>query len=156
RRQLWDDVRAAKEMLSRTSTAPVAVPGLDQALHLTRTELERLATPLLRRGVAETASVIANAGLAPEQLAGLFLVGGSSRVPLVARLLHAELGVAPTVLEQPELPVAEGALAELSTTAAGVTTGLPGAGAAPGGETPTSPAYGMSPAPTSPAYGTPS
>jgi molecular chaperone HscA len=43
-------------------------------------------------------------------LAGLFLVGGSSRVPLVARLLHGELGVAPTVLEQPELPVAEGAL----------------------------------------------
>jgi molecular chaperone HscA len=113
RRQFWDDVRGAKEMLSRTTVAPVAVPGVEQAVHLTRDELERLATPLLRRAVFEAGSVIAHCGLTPDQLAGLFLVGGSSRVPLVARLLHAELGVAPTVLEQPELPVAEGALAEI-------------------------------------------
>ena len=114
RRQFWDDVRGAKEMLSRTTVAPVAVPGVEQAVHLTRDELERLATPLLRRAVFEAASVIAHCRLRPDQLAGLFLVGGSSRVPLVARLLHAELGVAPTVLEQPELPVAEGALAEIA------------------------------------------
>ena len=54
--------------------------------------------------------MIKAAGLRPRELAGLFLVGGSSRVPLVARLLHGELGIAPTVLEQPELPVAEGAI----------------------------------------------
>ncbi|GIF65065.1 hypothetical protein Ais01nite_31000 [Asanoa ishikariensis] len=113
RQRFWDDVRGAKEMLSRAAVAPVAVPGVEKAVHLTREELERLVTPLLRRGVMETASVIAAAQLRPDQLAGLFLVGGSSRVPMVARLLHADLGVAPTVLEQPELPVAEGALAEL-------------------------------------------
>ncbi|MCW6004971.1 Hsp70 family protein [Micromonospora sp. CPCC 205371] len=112
RRQFWDDVRGAKEMLSRTTTAPVAVPGIDQAVHLTRDELERLVAPLLRRSVYEAGAVIGNCGLRPDQLAGLFLVGGSSRVPLVARMLHAELGIAPTVLEQPELPVAEGALTE--------------------------------------------
>jgi molecular chaperone HscA len=120
RRQFWDDVRGAKEMLSRTAAAPVPVPGIDQAVHLTREELERLVTPLLRRGVYEAASVIGACGLTPSQLAGLFLVGGSSRVPLVARLLHAELGIAPTVLEQPELPVAEGALAELAPRARAV------------------------------------
>ncbi len=38
-------------------------------------------------------------------------------MPLVARLLHSELGIAPTVLEQPELPVAEGALAEVAVPA---------------------------------------
>jgi molecular chaperone HscA len=112
RRQFWDDVRGAKEMLSRASAAPVAVPGVEHAVHLTRDELERVVAPLLRRGVAETAAVIESCRLAPDQLSGLFLVGGSSRVPLVARLLHAELGIAPTVLEQPELPVAEGAIAE--------------------------------------------
>ncbi|GAA4730422.1 Hsp70 family protein [Phytohabitans rumicis] len=117
RRQFWDDVRGAKEMLSRTSAAPVPVPGVEQAVHLTREELERLAHPLLRRGVFAAAAVIGNSGLAPSQLAGLFLVGGSSRVPLVARLLHAELGIAPTVLEQPELPVAEGALSEIRAVA---------------------------------------
>ncbi|RKR88924.1 putative pyrroloquinoline-quinone binding quinoprotein [Micromonospora pisi] len=125
RRQFWDDVRGAKEMLSRTTVAPVAVPGVEQAVHLTREELERLATPLLRRAVFEAASVIGHCGLRPDQLAGLFLVGGSSRVPLVARLLHAELGVAPTVLEQPELPVAEGALAEIVTAAGGAGSATP-------------------------------
>ncbi|AVT36362.1 Hsp70 family protein [Plantactinospora sp. BB1] len=130
RRQFWDDVRGAKEMLSRATTAPVPVPGVEQALHLTRDELESVVTPLLRRGVFEAASVIAGCRLGDDQLAGLFLVGGSSRVPLVARMLHAELGIAPTVLEQPELPVAEGALAELPGTtapaAARGSAGVPG------------------------------
>lgn len=111
RRQFWDDVRGAKEMLSRTTVAPVAVPGVDISLHLTRDELERLATPLLERAVAETQRVITAAGLTPQQLHGLFLVGGASRIPLVGRMLHQRLGIAPIVLEQPELPVAEGALA---------------------------------------------
>ncbi|MFG1676962.1 Hsp70 family protein [Micromonospora sp. NPDC049282] len=113
RQQLWDNVRGAKEMLSRAMVAPVAVPGVEAAVPLTRADFERLAGPLLARAVAETRNVTAAAGLRPEQLSGLFLVGGSTRVPLVARLLHAELGVAPTVLEQPELPVAEGALTDL-------------------------------------------
>jgi hypothetical protein len=130
RRQFWDDVRGAKEMLSRTTVAPIAVPGLEQAVHLTRDELERLITPLLRRAVFEASSVIGHCGLRPDQLAGLFLVGGSSRVPLVARLLHAELGVAPTVLEQPELPVAEGALAELTVQPSASASGSASATAA--------------------------
>ena len=120
RRMFWADVCGAKEMLSRTTVAPVAVPGVDQAVHLTREELDRVAAPLLRRAVQETAAVIARSGLTPAQLAGLFLVGGSSRLPIVARMLHAELGVAPAVLEQPELPVAEGALAELRPARAAV------------------------------------
>ncbi|GIG96214.1 Hsp70 family protein [Plantactinospora mayteni] len=132
RRQFWDDVRGAKEMLSRAATAPVPVPGVEQALHLTRDELESVVGPLLRRGVFEAASVIANSRLGVDQLAGLFLVGGSSRVPLVARMLHADLGIAPTVLEQPELPVAEGALAELAATTAGADAGVPTSPAAAG------------------------
>ena len=154
RRQFWDDVRGAKEMLSRTTLAPVPVPGVDQAVHLTRDELERLAAPLLRRGVFEAASVIAACRLAPHQLAGLFLVGGSSRVPLVARMLHADLGVAPTVLEQPELPVAEGALAEAmlvgpAPTAGAPTAPAPSAPAAPGPAA--APGAAAAPGPTAPA-----
>jgi molecular chaperone HscA len=142
RRQFWDDVRGAKEMLSRTTTAPVAVPGVDQAVHLTRDELERLVAPLLRRSVYEAGAVIGNCGLRPDQLSGLFLVGGSSRVPLVARMLHAELGIAPTVLEQPELPVAEGALTELvapTSVPVRAAVGVPGA-MAPTSAVPVSPA----------------
>ncbi|MEU8179347.1 Hsp70 family protein [Micromonospora sp. NPDC049047] len=111
--RLWDEVRGAKETLSRSTVAPVAVPGVAETVQLTRADVERVATPLLRRAVDRAREVIAAAGLRPDQLAGLFLVGGSSRIPLVARMLHTELGVAPTVLDQPELPVAEGALTDL-------------------------------------------
>src|SRR4051794_39494314 len=92
RRQVWDDGRGAREMLSRAASAPVPVPGVEHAVRLARDELEAAVDPLLRRGVAEAAVVIKAAGSSPAELAGLFLVGGSSRVPMVARLLHAELG----------------------------------------------------------------
>ncbi|MBM2617271.1 Hsp70 family protein [Actinoplanes sp. LDG1-06] len=150
RRQFWEDVRGAKEMLSRSSFAPVAVPGVEHAVHLTRDELEATADSLVRRGVAEAAAVIAAAGLEPSELAGLFLVGGSSRVPLVARLLHSELGIAPTVLEQPELPVAEGAtLPSPSARPTSAPASAPSSGAPTSGP-PTSTMASTSAAPTPP------
>src|SRR5947209_16064717 len=48
--------------------------------------------------------------MAPRDLVGIFLVGGSSRIPLAAHLIHTELQVAPTTLEQPETVVVEGAV----------------------------------------------
>jgi hypothetical protein len=119
RKQFWDDVRAAKEMLSRTTSAPVHVPGTDSALHLTRDELERVAGPLIDRAVDETRRVLRASGMEPNALSGLFLVGGSSRIPLVASRLHARFGLAPVVPEQPELPVAYGGF----VAAGGRTTG---------------------------------
>ncbi len=110
RRLFWTEVRAAKEMLSRTPSAPVQVPGTEDSLHLTREELERVARPLIDRAVDEARRVVDRAGLSPGTLAGILLVGGSSRIPLAASRLHARFGVAPTVPEQPELPVAFGGL----------------------------------------------
>ncbi|RRR99267.1 Hsp70 family protein [Glycomyces terrestris] len=124
RRELWEEVRGAKEMLSRSSVAPVTVPDMAQSLHLTRGELDQISRPLLSRAVGETQRVLALTGRRPEQLAGLFLVGGSSRMPMVAKMLHEGLGIAPTVLEQPELPVSEGAALAL-TSAAPVTPPAP-------------------------------
>jgi len=40
----------------------------------------------------------------------VFLVGGASRMPLVATQLHRAFGSAPVVIEQPELVVAEGSV----------------------------------------------
>ncbi|THV27544.1 Hsp70 family protein [Glycomyces paridis] len=117
RRELWDEVRAAKEMLSRSSVAPVTVPDMAQSLHLTRGELDQISRPLLARAVGETQRVLGLTGRRPEHLTGLFLVGGSSRMPMVAKMLHEGLGIAPTVLEQPELPVSEGAALALTSTA---------------------------------------
>jgi outer membrane protein assembly factor BamB len=130
----WGEVRAAKEMLSRTSTAPVALPGHNpMGLHLTRDELQSLADPLVARAVDETRRTLERAGVDPAGLTALLLVGGSSRMPLVATRLHARLGVAPSVPEQPELPVAFGALrfavTDQSDPAASTPPATPPAGA---------------------------
>jgi molecular chaperone DnaK len=109
-RQLWDDVRIAKERLSRTQAADFVVPLLDTEAHLTRDELERVARPVLDQTVRVTKGLLRWADLPAGRLAGVFLVGGASRIPLVATLLHRELGEAPVVIEQPELVVAEGSI----------------------------------------------
>lgn len=131
KRLLWDDVKAAKERLSRSPAADLVVPLADLEVHLTREELEALARPLLEQTVRVTQGVIRWSNLAPGRLAGVFLVGGASRIPLMATLLHRELGEPPVVLEQPELVVAEGsvltgalALGEIEQPAPGPATGM--------------------------------
>ncbi|WP_335989701.1 Hsp70 family protein [Glycomyces sp. MUSA5-2] len=141
RRELWEEVRGAKEMLSRSSVAPVTVPDMAQSLHLTRGELDQISRPLLSRAVGETQRVLALTGRRPEQLAGLFLVGGSSRMPMVSKMLHEGLGIAPTVLEQPELPVSEGAALALTAT---VPVTPPAAVTSPPAN-PTAPSLGLPP-----------
>ena len=120
RADFWAEVRAAKEMLSRNASAPVALPRRPDSLHLTRDELEQVAGPLIDRAIAETGLLLRRQGLSGPELAGVLLVGGSSRIPLVATRLHGRLGVAPTVPEQPELPVAFGALLAAGPATAGV------------------------------------
>ncbi|MER7273009.1 Hsp70 family protein [Dactylosporangium sp. NPDC000244] len=117
RRTFWSEVRQAKEMLSRAASAPIHVPGGDHATHLTREELDRVAGPLVDRAVDETRRVLERSGVTPAQLEAIVLVGGSSRLPLVASRLHARFGLAPVVPEQPELPVAFGALLLANGTA---------------------------------------
>jgi hypothetical protein len=110
RRLLYEDVRGAKEMLSRTSSADIHLPALEVDAHLTRDELEGMVRPYLERTVECLRRTVDSARLTPTDLVGIFLVGGSSRIPLAAHLIHSELGLAPTTLEQPETVVVEGAL----------------------------------------------
>ncbi|GAB7038503.1 MULTISPECIES: Hsp70 family protein [Catenuloplanes] len=111
RQDFRTEVRGAKEALSRNSAVTVRVPGWDRPLHLTRDELEHVAEPLVARAVEETRRVVEAAGVSSFLLNSLMLVGGSSRMPLVSTRLYARLGTTPSVPEQPELPVAVGALA---------------------------------------------
>ena len=161
RRLLWDDVRSAKERLSRHPAADLHVPVLDREVHLTREEFDRLAQPLVHDTVQLTRSVLADSGVEPARVSGVFLVGGSSRIPLVATAVHQGLQIAPTVLEQPELVVAEGAVLRAAAGSA-ATVQLPAVpappvppatpAATPNPPAPTSPAPAF-PAPTSPAPG---
>ncbi|MEV0650854.1 Hsp70 family protein [Phytomonospora sp. NPDC050363] len=113
RRMLWDDAREAKENLSRESTAALFLPLLDTDVHLTRDEVDALAGPQIRATAELAARMLAANGGA----VGLFLTGGASRMPLVATALMRATGLAPVVVEQPELVVAGGALRGLSLLA---------------------------------------
>ncbi|WP_433216608.1 ABC transporter substrate-binding protein [Dactylosporangium sp. CS-047395] len=108
--QLWEDARLAKEMLSRAATTYVHVPLFDESVPIGREQLEELARPILNRTVTATQIAVSAAALGDRPVSALFLVGGSSRIPLAATLLHRAFGLAPTAIEQPELVVAEGAL----------------------------------------------
>ncbi|MEV0128599.1 DUF3105 domain-containing protein [Dactylosporangium sp. NPDC050688] len=110
RQLLWRAARAAKEQLSRHAAADLTIPLVDTTLHLTREEFEKAALPVLERTAALTLATLRESGIPREEISGVFLVGGSSRIPLAATVLHRTLGIAPTVIDQPELVVAEGSL----------------------------------------------
>jgi hypothetical protein len=108
--QAWSAVRMAKEALSRTASVPVHLPLLDKDVPLGREQLEALARPVLDRTVGAARSVLLEAQVPDGKPAAVLLVGGASRMPLVATLLHRGLGVAPNVIEEPQLVVVKGAL----------------------------------------------
>jgi len=115
RHQLWDNVRAGKEMLSRTSATLIHLPILDREVPLGREEVDALAAPILDRTVATVRAVLATAGVAATDVAAIFLAGGASRMPAVVTVLHRAFGMTPTTVDQPELAVAEGSLRALAT-----------------------------------------
>ncbi|AOS66023.1 Hsp70 family protein [Actinoalloteichus hymeniacidonis] len=110
-RTLTDDVRAGKEALSRYAQTDIPLPAPLPDAHVTRAELETLVRPQLDRAVAMLAATITGSRLSPGSLAGVFLVGGASRMPLIARLISERTGVLPTAVESPESSVVLGALA---------------------------------------------
>ncbi|MDR7276645.1 Hsp70 family protein [Catenuloplanes atrovinosus] len=109
-RAFWTGVRVGKEALSRSPGTHIHLPILQQEAPLGREQFEALARPVLDRTVDATLAVLREARVERSSLGGVFLVGGGSRVPLLATLLHRALGVAPAAVEAPELAVASGAV----------------------------------------------
>ncbi|WP_322747849.1 MULTISPECIES: Hsp70 family protein [unclassified Frankia] len=102
--------RTKRELGDRMETT-VAVEHDGRVLKavVTREDLERLTAGLLERTVTLTRSVLAAArARGVSRLDRVLLVGGSARMPAVARRLGAELGV-PVELCDPDLAVAKGA-----------------------------------------------
>ena len=110
--RLRRDCVEAKEALSADveTAIPVTLPGLTTSVRLTRAELESLIGPPLRDTIAATGRALRSAGVPPEQLTAIVLVGGSSRIPLVSHLLQGTFGVPTAVDIHPKHDVALGAL----------------------------------------------
>ena len=84
-------------------------PPIDQEIDANGDEFERLIARRLRHTVAELERTILAAGLKPADLAAIYLAGGSSRIPLVGRLIQERLGILPEHLDDPKAVIALGA-----------------------------------------------
>lgn len=122
----------AKETLSSENEVVVRIRcgEFRGAVRLDRTTFERLIAPHVDRTVDALRRTIASAGVEPGQLAALLLVGGSARMPLVARTVTEQLGCVPTVRGDEDL-VARGAVLALSAPTAASDVVVPTASGPP-------------------------
>ena len=82
--------RAAKEALSDAETAPWQLDGHEVAV--TRTQLEALAQPFVERTLAAVRKVLRDAKVTRDDVQGVVMVGGSTRMPYVRRAVGALFG----------------------------------------------------------------
>jgi molecular chaperone DnaK len=101
----------AKEALSADTevTIPVLAPGIQSQIRLVRAEFEDMIRAQVGETVQALRRTLESAQLEPEELDVVLLVGGSSRVPLVAQLVSAELGRPVAVDADPKAAIALGA-----------------------------------------------
>lgn len=114
--RLHRDCVLAKVALSVKTDTVVPVFLLDRQVQipLTRPTLEGLIRPLLGAPMTALRRALASAGIAPNDLSGVCLTGGSTRIPLVGRTISDVLGCPVLVDTHPQFVVALGA-ARLAT-----------------------------------------
>ncbi len=102
--------RAAKEALTDAEDVAITVESCGLRDHrVTRSGLNELITPLVRRSMAACRKVLKDAKLAARELQGIVLVGGSTRVPLVRELVEETFRRSPLADIDPDRVVAHGA-----------------------------------------------
>jgi molecular chaperone DnaK len=101
----------AKEALSANTevTIPVLLPEVQAQVQLVRAEFEDLIRPQVAQTVAALHRMLRSASVGPADLDAVLLVGGSSRVPLIAHLVSAELTRPVSVGADPQFAMALGA-----------------------------------------------
>lgn len=112
-RRLRHDCVEAKEVLSvdTETTIPVYVPQEHCEVKLTRDELEDMLRVPIESTIVALRGALRSAQVEPDELTAVLLIGGSSRIPLVARTISAELGRPIAVDAHPKYAVALGAAA---------------------------------------------
>ena len=117
RARLWWAAEEAKRRLSFEpevtirEEALVTVDGrpLHLELEITREQYEEMIRPLVEQTLECLSQVLSDAGKVPVDLDAILLVGGSTRTPLVARLIEERTGLTPRGEVHPDLCVALGA-----------------------------------------------
>jgi Fe-S protein assembly chaperone HscA len=99
----------AKLDLTEAEEAEIRVETLAYRRPITRAEFEQLIRPLVERTIQPVRQALADAGLEPSEVDEAVLVGGSTRVPLVRRLVSELFGRTPHSELNPDEVVALGA-----------------------------------------------
>jgi molecular chaperone DnaK len=109
--RLWRECEDAKRTLSARQKTTIAFDYSGQGLRMevTREQLEELTADLLERTLFTTQRTLEAAGLTWEQIDRVLLVGGSTRMPAVARKLKELSGKEPDQSVSPDEAVAHGA-----------------------------------------------
>jgi len=106
----------AKEALSADTdvSIPVLLPTGGGSVRLHRTEFESMIRPQVEETVDALRSAVHSAGCRPGELSAVLLVGGSSRIPLVAQLVSEGLARPVAVDTDPKNAIAKGAALSVS------------------------------------------
>jgi molecular chaperone DnaK len=109
--QLRRECVEAKEALSFDSdvTVPVLLPSGATSVRLTRQEFEEMIDGSIERTIDTLEDGLDSAGLEPEALESILLIGGSSRIPLVAERLSERLDRPIAIDADPKSSIALGA-----------------------------------------------
>ncbi|WP_243418436.1 Hsp70 family protein [Actinomycetospora cinnamomea] len=126
--RLRQDCILAKEALSVDieTVVPVFLPHRHFDVELTRAVFEDMVRAPIESTIAALSRTLRSAHVAPDELSAVLLVGGSSRIPLVAQMVSTELGRPTLVDTHPKYGVALGA-----ATLASLPEALDGASAVP-------------------------
>lgn len=117
RRALLGQVRALKEDLSTVTQSTLLVPETSMEVTVTRDEFAAAISPHIQRSATVLEHTIAAAGMSAGQLAAVYLVGGSSRIPMVEEVIAQRLAITPATLDEPKQVVAFGAVTHLAALA---------------------------------------
>jgi molecular chaperone DnaK len=106
----------AKEALSADTdvSIPVLLPAGGGSVRLHRSEFESMIRPQVEETVDALRTAVRSAGCRPGELSAVLLVGGSSRIPLVAQLVSEGLARPVAVDTDPKNAIAKGAALSVS------------------------------------------
>jgi molecular chaperone DnaK len=109
--ELYDLAEQAKRALSvrPTTTVRLAFEGRETSVEFTRIVFEDLTADLLERTAFTTRQLLAAAKTEWRNVDRILLVGGSTRMPMVASMLEEQSGITPDRSVNPDEAVARGA-----------------------------------------------